>query len=159
MPVPNNDEPGGEPGRDWQDEIGDLLERADLPEPPASSASFTPDDAELRAAYELELHREFLLDAWRERLDFDLWCLRRYATSGAEKTAAKTSFALRGLYAARRVRRFALEEIDKAAIEEEEEGAKIIAKCREVLGNVDVLEAKIRRLNPEAAAEFDRENP
>ena len=157
--MPDNDEPGGGSGRDWQDEIGDLLEKADLPEPPASGDPFIPDDADLRAAYGIELRREFLLDAWRERLDFDLWCLRRYATSGAEKTAAKPSFALRGLSAARRVRRFAREEIEKAGIEEDEEKrAELIAKHREVLGNVDVLEAKIRRLNPGAAAEFDREN-
>lgn len=166
MTVHDNDRiAGGEPRRDWQDEVGDLLEKADLPAPPADDDPFTPGDADLRAAYDLERSDRFILEALRSRMDYDLWLLRRSAIADAEETAEEPRAAFRALDAAGRIRAFAEEELEEASPCEDEccdhgrdeESIARVAKYREVIGNLAILEGRIRRLNPAAAAEFDRE--
>ena len=164
MTVPDNDGiSGGEPKRDWQDEVGDLLENADLPAPPADDDPFTPGDADLRAAYDLERSARFILEALRSRMDYDLWLLRRSAFPDAEETAEEPRAAFRALEAAGRIRAFAEEEMEEASPCEggccghDEESIRKVAKYRGVLGNLAILEGRIRSLNPAAAADFDRE--
>lgn len=166
MTVPDDDGiSGGEAKRGWQDEVGDLLENADLPAPPADDDPFTPGDADLRAAYDLERRDRFILEALRSRMDYDLWLLRRSAIADAAETAEKPHAAFRALDAAARIRAFAEEEMEEASPCEDEhchhgrdeESIEKVAKYREVLGNLAILEGRIRRLNPAAAADFDRE--
>ena len=158
-----HDTSGSEPQRDWQDEVGDLLENADLPAPPADDDPFTPSDDDLRAAHDLERSTRFILDALRSRMDHDFWLLRRLAFPDAEETAEEPNAAYSALGAAGRIRTFAEEELEEAGPCEagccghDEESIKKVAKYRGVLGNLAILEERIRRLNPAAAADFDRE--
>lgn len=146
----------------WKQQVGDILEGADLPEP-APANGLSPSDAELRAAYEVERRERFLLEEWRQMMGFDLWCLRQFAIGEAEETARDQHTAFRGLEAAGNIRRFAehrLEEetpcdSDDCKHGHDDDSKEKAAKYRAVLENVAVLEARIRSLNPQAAADFD----
>lgn len=147
----------------WKQQVGDILEGVDLPAPANADDPFMPNDAELRAAYQIERRERFLLDEWRQMMGFDLWCLRQFAIGEAEETAKDLHTAFRGLEAAGNVRRFAehrLEEESPCDSEEckhghDDESKEKAAKYRAVLESVAALEARIRSLNPQAAADFD----
>lgn len=147
----------------WQQQVGDILEGADLPAPADPGDPLAPSDGELRAAYEVERRERFLLDEWRQMMGFDIWCLRQFAVGEAEETARDRHTAFRGLEAAGNIRRFAehrLEEEtpcdnDDCKHGHDEESKEKAAKYRAVLDNIAVLEARIRNLNPQAAADFD----
>ena len=147
----------------WQQQVGDILEGADLPAPADPGDPLAPSDGELRAAYEVERRERFLLDEWRQMMGFDIWCLRQFAVGEAEETARDRHTAFRGLEAAGNIRRFAehrLEEETPCDNEDckhghDEESKEKAAKYRAVLDNIAVLEARIRNLNPQAAADFD----
>lgn len=165
-PLGNDDKPDGPPRRNWQDELNDLLKDADLPPGPEDADPLNPSDADLRSAFELEQREALVLDAWKQRMGFDLWCLRHFAITIASETASEAETAIRGLHAADNVRRFVEHEIEDASPCDNDhckhghdaDNTALIAKYRTVLEHVAVLEARIRALNPAAATVFDSQN-
>lgn len=165
-PLGNDDKPDAAPRRKWQDELNDLLKNADLPPRPGEPDPLCPSDAELRSAFELEQREALVLDAWKQRMGFDLWCLRHFAITIAPETASEAETALRGLHAADNIRRFVEHEIEDASpcdndhCKHHHDGSSTrqVDAYRAVLDHVAVLETRIRSLNPEAAAVFDSQN-
>ena len=149
-PLGNDDKPDGAPRRKWQDELNDLLKDADLPPGPEDADPLNPSDADLRSAFELEQREALVLDAWKQRMGFDLWCLRHFAITIASETASEAETAIRGLHAA---------DNDHCKHGHDADNTALIAKYRTVLEHVAVLETRIRALNPAAAAAFDSQNP
>ena len=167
-PLGNDDMPDEAPRRKWQDELDDLLKDADLPPAPGPDDvdPLTPSDAELRSAFELERRQSIVLAAWQQQMDFNFWYLRHYAITIASATARDSEVALRGLQAAANIREFIEEEIentepcsnDHCKHHHDVNDMTLIAKYRTVLEHVAVLNARIRALNPAAAAAFDAED-
>ena len=161
MTAPRQDDerPDDAQRRGWQDQVEDLLKDADLPPAPLAG----PTDAELRAAYEVEQRETLIGDALMRRMAFDFWCLRQFSVANSAETAKDEPAALRGLEAARNIKAFAREELEDLresaddADDEDEARAQreLMAEYQTVIDNVAALEARIRSLNPAAAAKFD----
>lgn len=165
-PLGNDDMPDEAPRRKWQEELDDLLKDADLPPGPEDVDPLRPSEAELRSAFELEQREAIILAAWKQQMDFNLWYVRYYAITTASRTARDSEVALRGLQAAANIREFIEEEIENAEPcsndhckhHHDVNDTTLIARYRTVLEHVAVLNARIRALNPAAAAAFDAED-
>lgn len=165
------DQPDGDqatPG--WQQEIADLIENADLPADPGlptGDQSGEPGYPELLGVYMLERHEEMLKDSISQHIEFDIWNLKRCALLEYDEAARDFRIVWDALRSLGSLRHFFRHEQATARLHAEDHGdperiesARITGESYDcLLHHLDDIEARVRRLNPDAATAFDAQKP
>lgn len=150
----------------WQQEIADLIENADLPAAPAlqtGDQAGEPGYPELLGIYMLERNEEALKDSITQHIEFDIWNLKRCALLEYEQAVCDFHIIWDALRSLGSLRHFFRHEQASARLHAETagdperiEGARATNESYDcLLQHLDDIEARVRRLNPEAATAFD----